>query len=143
MKIDQEKRIAFFETNCEQRLATACLRFVKYYYVFFLLCAFSSLSRTQYGTMAHFFGMFFFPDVVVVVDNIHFPRVNIVTDMVKIILGDYSDCSLYINVQYIRIRLYIYIHWSEIRYVLCITLYQTEKKEEEEDENCAMSQWWG
>lgn len=110
MKIDQEKRIAFFETNCEQRLATACLRFVKYYYVFFLLCAFSSLSRTQYGTMAHFFGMFFFPDVVAVVDNIHFPRVNIVTDMVKIILGDYSDCSLYINVQYIRIRLYIYIH---------------------------------
>lgn len=101
-----KKNCVFVWNACEcvrvrDQLATACLCFC-----FEKKLLYSSLGCST-GTIAHFFSGVRFSALR---NNIHFPRVNIVTDMVKIIFGDYSFGFICVCT--------LCMHWSEIRYLL-------------------------
>lgn len=112
MKSDEEKlrfRMKCVRVCVRDQLATACLCFKK-------RLLYSSLGCST-GTKAHIFSGVCFSSLR---NNIHFPRVNIVTDMVKIIFGDYSSGFMCVCM--------VYMHWSEIRYLLWMRANRKKKK---------------
>lgn len=111
-----KKNCVFAWNGCEcvcvcvwDQMATACLCFKKDYCIHPLAAA----PERQH--------IFF-------CNNIHFPRVNIVTDMVKIIFGDYSLGFIW---------MYVYIDRKSD--IFSVDVYPKKK----EGQNCTMSQWWG